>query len=167
MRNLKRNLIIGFFFVAVLGTLWHFVYEWTGNNRLIGYLAPVNESTFEHMKLLFFPALFWMPIAYRYLKENYSSFPDAFACGILAGTWFIPIFFYSYSGILGKSVMWLDIACFYIAVFLAFYTTYRLIISGKKQSRFLIWLLFIMAILFFYFTYHPSHLGIFRIPDNL
>lgn len=164
MQNLKRNLIIGFFFVTVLGTLWHFVYEWSGNNRLIGYLAPVNESTFEHMKLLLFPALFWMPIAYWYLKNNYSSFPETFAYGILAGTWFIPIFFYSYSGILGKNVMWLDITCFYIAVFITFYTTYHLIISDKKQNHFWIYLLIIMVILFFYFTCHPAKLGIFRIP---
>ena len=52
MRTLKTNLIVGFIFVSILGTLWHFVYEWSGDFRLLGFIAPINESTFEHMKLI-------------------------------------------------------------------------------------------------------------------
>lgn len=165
MGNLKRNLTAGFFFVAVLGTLWHFIYSWTGCNRLIGYIAPVNESTYEHMKLLFFPALFYLPAGHWYLKENYPSFTESFACGILTGTWSIPVFFYSYSGILGKNINWIDIAIFYIAVLITFCITYRLTNSGREHSRFWIWLLLIMAVSFFYFTYHPADLGIFNLPS--
>ena len=40
--------------VSLLGTLLHFTYRWSGRNPLI---APVNESVWEHMKLLFFPML--------------------------------------------------------------------------------------------------------------
>lgn len=164
MQTLRRNLIVGFFFIAVLGTLWHFVYRWSGENRLIGYLAPVNESTFEHMKLIFFPSLFYLPILLHSQKKKLPSILNTFAWGILAGTWFIPVFFYSYSGILGKSLMWLDIGCFYLAVFATCYTTYRLILSDRKQGHLGIWLLVLMAILFFFFTYHPMDIGIFRVP---
>lgn len=164
MQILKRNLIVGFFFIAILGTLWHFVYGWSGQNRLIGYLTPVNESTFEHMKLLFFPSLFYLLFLWRSQKKKLPSGINAFTWGILSGTWFIPLFFYSYSGILGQSLMWLDIGCFYLAVFITCYTTYRLVLSGRKQGRFGICLLFLMVILFFFFTYHPIDIGIFRVP---
>ena len=39
------------------GTLFHFIYEWSGFHPLAGLFAPVNESTWEHLKMLFFPVL--------------------------------------------------------------------------------------------------------------
>ncbi len=44
-------------FVIVLGTLMHFMYNWSGKHPFAGLIAPVNESVWEHMKLLFFPML--------------------------------------------------------------------------------------------------------------
>ena len=49
--------IAGILCVSILGTLLHFTYRWSGRNPLIGLIAPVNESVWEHMKLLFFPML--------------------------------------------------------------------------------------------------------------
>ena len=51
--------IIGFIFTSVLGTLMHFFYEWSNDNSIVGLFCPVNESPFEHLKLLFFPFLIW------------------------------------------------------------------------------------------------------------
>ena len=56
-KRLFISTIIGVIFVSAAGTLLHFVYSWTGNNSIIGLFAPVNESTWEHMKLLYFPML--------------------------------------------------------------------------------------------------------------
>ena len=44
--------------VAVLGTLNHFLYELSGGAAIFALFCPVNESTWEHLKLLFFPYLF-------------------------------------------------------------------------------------------------------------
>ena len=55
MHSSKRVMILAAIVVFVLGTLAHFVYDWSGQNSFIGLLTPVNESTWEHMKLLFFP----------------------------------------------------------------------------------------------------------------
>ena len=55
MKNIRSWLIAGFIFTAVFGTLSHFFYDWSNENVLIGLISPVNESTWEHMKLLFFP----------------------------------------------------------------------------------------------------------------
>lgn len=59
--NLNFQTYFGIGFVLVLGTLSHFFFDWSGENRLVGIFAAVNESTWEHLKLLFFPALlFWV-----------------------------------------------------------------------------------------------------------
>ena len=55
----KKLEIIGFFFVSIVGTLLHFAYEASGSNFIAGIFAPVNESTFEHLKLLFYPFIIY------------------------------------------------------------------------------------------------------------
>ena len=59
MNRLKRCTLIGILFVSVTGTLSHFLYQFSGNCFLTGLFSPVGESTWEHMKLLFFPMLFY------------------------------------------------------------------------------------------------------------
>lgn len=54
--SLKTNLF-RFIFISVLGVLLHFTYEWSGDNVVVGLFSAVNESTWEHLKLLFFPFL--------------------------------------------------------------------------------------------------------------
>ncbi len=161
MTKRKTNLTVGFLFVSILGILAHFVYDWTGQNTFMGMLTPVNESTWEHMKLLFFPALLYMPILSHYLKEDYPFILESYAWGILAGSIFIPVFFYSYSGILGFTLMPLDIASFFLATFTTFITTCTLAKSQKTLGKLPFVLLALLAICFILFTYNPPSLGIF------
>ena len=44
--------------VAILGSLNHFLYDWTGGSSFAALFCPINESPWEHLKLLFFPFLF-------------------------------------------------------------------------------------------------------------
>ncbi len=162
MSKLKINVIIGFFFVSILGTLAHFLYKWTGNNPIVGLVTPINESTWEHMKLLFFPMLLYFPTANYFLKDKYPYIANAFAYGILAGTLFIPIFFYTYSGILGNTIMAVDIASFYIAVAFGFYISYRLAKKKVPLGTLGLSLLIVCTFLFAYFTYKPLEFGIFQ-----
>lgn len=58
-KKLLAFIIIGVLVTSVLGTLFHFTYDWSGQNFLVGLFTPVSESTWEHMKLLFFPMLLY------------------------------------------------------------------------------------------------------------
>ena len=78
MQNLRKFTVIGILFVSVAGTLLHFVYDWSGQNPLVGFFAPVNESTWEHMKLLFFPMLLYGLVAVPKLKSAYPFLPCAY-----------------------------------------------------------------------------------------
>lgn len=66
----KKYVVIGFFVVGILGTLFHFVYDWAGKLWLVGLFVPVNESTWEHMKLLFIPMLIYIMFGYLYIKRR-------------------------------------------------------------------------------------------------
>ena len=63
----KKYVVIGFFVVGILGTLFHFVYDWSGQMWFVGLFVPVNESTWEHMKLLF---VFILCLAICILKDR-------------------------------------------------------------------------------------------------
>ena len=82
-KRLLRWELIGFAFTGAVGTLLHFVYEWTGGNPLIAAFCAVNESTWEHMKLLFVPFFLFTMVQFIVFAEPLRSFFAAKAASIL------------------------------------------------------------------------------------
>ena len=73
-RRLNIFLIIGAVFTIITGTLLHFVYEWSGESLFVGIFSPINESVWEHLKLLFFPMSVWILIGYFIFGKNEHYF---------------------------------------------------------------------------------------------
>lgn len=166
MNKLKHYTIIGIIFVLITGTLSHFIYEWSGNNFILGFIFPVSESTWEHMKLCFFPMLAYSLFMNKQLKQDYPCITSASFFGVLLSAALIPVIFYTYSGILGQNFLTLDIATFAISVLLAFAAVYRLTVSCRiqKYESLLKILVLAVAVLFFVFTIFPPDAGIFANP---
>lgn len=74
-QSFKVFTVIGILFTMILGSLSHFFYGWSGDFFLVGLFSPVNESVWEHLKLLFFPALLFMLTERRLLSYRC---PDLF-----------------------------------------------------------------------------------------
>lgn len=167
MSRLKLYTIIGILFTLITGTISHFIYEWSGNNFLLGFFFPVNESTWEHMKLCFFPMLFYAFYMNRKMTHAHPCVTFALLFGTLSGTFLIPVIFYTYSGILGRNFLILDIATFILSVLAGFRTAYRLSLSCRADActTALKLLTAALAVCFFLFTYHPPALGIFISPE--
>ena len=62
--------VLGLIFVLAAGNLLHFVYEWCGESPIAGALASVNESTWEHMKLLTTPWVLWSIVEFAALRRT-------------------------------------------------------------------------------------------------
>ena len=167
---MKRGLgiwqLVGFAVTALGGTLLHFLYDWTGGAVWIAPFSGVNESTWEHMKLLFWPMLAFAAVQGFFFRER-----EDFWCikmrGILLGQLLIPILFYTYNGVIGKSPDWINISIFFIAAAIVFVYEARQFsresTSCKSQKRALAWL-FILAAAFLLFTFRTPELGIFKDP---
>ena len=170
-KNLALWQLAGLTFTAVLGTLLHFLYAWTGSIALAPFSA-VNESTFEHMKILFFPMLFFAFIESRFLKEDFPCFWQVKAVGVTLGTLLIPIIFYTYNGAFGKSPDWVNIFIFFVAAGVAYFVETRLLKrkqmqkNDKSRSVFAKILLTVWAILFIFFTFAPPALPLFQDPTS-
>ena len=164
MKHLKRYTFIGIFFVLIIGTLAHFLYDWTGNNHIVGFFTPINESIWEHMKLLFFPMLIYSCIMILKFHRKYSCITSALGFGILMGALLIPLFYYAYTSILGKNVFILDISMFILSTIIAFWLSYKLTLSCRLESytSLLCILMCILFVCFLVFTYHPPDTTIFQ-----
>lgn len=168
---MKKSIFVlqfsGFVFVSVLGTLLHFAFDWSRQNIIIGIFSAVNESIWEHIKLLYFPQIIFIFIEKHYLKPLPKNFWYAKAIGILIGIITIPTLYYTYSGILGVNVDWFNILIFFITSALVFFIETKIIKNSRggfvspTVSKFLI---FIVGILFVIFTFWTPKIPLFCDP---
>ena len=165
---MEKNLVVwqwaGFTFAVVLGTLLHFLYAWTGAYAFAP-VSAVNESTWEHMKILFFPLLFFALFQSRYATA-YQGFWWIKCIGIFVGVSCIPILFYTYNGAFGKSPDWLNILFFFIAAAISFFVETHLFRAqfSPRFSWLAIALLALGVVAFCVFTFIPPRLPIFQGP---
>ncbi len=163
-KNKIRNYqIFSCIFACIASTLLHFTYEFFGKNIFVASFSAVNESVWEHLKLLFFPMLLTTIVGYFYTRKNTPNFLCSKTLSILATMAFIVIFFYTYTGIIGKSIVFIDIALFFVAVILGEYLAYKLIITKFKCNAILSsFILLITLFAFIIFTYFTPKIGIFK-----
>ena len=91
--NQRTRFFIRYLFVVLFGVFLHFAYELSGNNPIVGLFAPVNESVWEHLKLLFFPMLTLTIWDLFITNRNNLNFLPARTIGILSGLAFIVVFY--------------------------------------------------------------------------
>lgn len=167
---MKRDISLwqfaGFALTSLGGTLLHFLYDWTNESVLIAPFSGVNESTWEHMKLLYFPLFLFALIQSRFFKE-YENFWCVKLVGILTGLALIPVLFYTYNGVFGKSPDWLNIAIFFISAAMAFLLETRLLkkdsLSCKRPCLAFV-LICLIGVLFVVFTFATPEILLFQDP---
>lgn len=167
---MKKNKILKFtifsgIFVMILGTLLHFTYEWSGNNTFVASFSAVNESTWEHLKLLFFPMFLTTILGYFYFRKISSNFLCAQLLGILTAILFTITFFYTYTGIVGTNFAFVNISIFFVAVVLGELVSYKILVSDFKCNSYIIlFFITLLLICFITFTYFTPEIGLFKDP---
>ncbi len=156
----------GFALVTFGGTILHFLYDSTGGNILVSPFSGVNESTWEHMKLLFWP-LFLFALVQRLFFKDQKNYWCIKLAEILLGLMLIPVMFYTYNGAFGKSPDWLNIAISYISALLVFLFEWWAFKQNRLQCRHP-WLTFaiicLTGVLFVVFTFMPPQIPLFQDP---
>ena len=150
----------------ILGTLLHFIYEWSGNNVIIASFSAVNESVWEHLKLVFYPMLILGVIEYYFVKNIANNYIEAKAIGIFTAISFIVISFFTYTGIIGTNFFIIDILIFIISIILGEWTSYKLMKRKNEstiQTKILAGgiLIFLLSC-FIIFTYVTPQVNLFR-----
>ena len=163
--NFKKWRTISIIFSIVIGTLLHFTYEWFGENFFVGAFSAVNESTWEHLKLVFFPMAIIAFVGYFIFGKEIKNYIKANIIGIIFSISFITVFFYTYMGIIGKNIDVLNIASFIVAIIGGEYITYRIIKNDTEGNEKLYLKIFcVLLIMFVTFTYFPPKINLFKDP---
>lgn len=133
-RIFPRYELIGAIIVCILAPVFHFLFEWTGGNLFVGIFAAVNESVWEHTKIVYFPFLFYAIIEYFVVKPDFWRF---FAAKTIAASLILLLmitFFYTYSGMFGTENLIVDIIFTFVLTFIAFYVSCRLYRSERVAN---------------------------------
>lgn len=170
-RMLTRWTVAGIPVISVVGSLMHFVYEWSGKRLVVGLFAPVNESVWEHLKLIFWPTLVWWVLGYLIFlrKENIPAarWLCSAAAALFSGPLFITAFYYTYTGAFGFHSLFLDILSFLMGTAVA--QLYGLILyPNMKTARSVVTLavgfIILLGTMFLIFTFFPPQIPLFEDP---
>ena len=165
-RTVKLWQLMGFAVTSLGGTVLHFLYDFFGGAKWIAPFSGVNESTWEHMKLLFFPMFLFALVESIFFRER-GDFWCIKLRGVLSGLILIPTLFYTYNGVIGKSPDFINILVFFISAAMAYvYETRLFLMGGKacKNTKRALAFLCVIALAFILFTFKTPPLEIFKDP---
>ena len=149
-----------------MGSLLHFVYEWSGNKAAAAAFSAVNESVWEHMKLLAVPWIVWSAAEATGLRNADLPVLSARASGLLAGLLAVPALYYTYTGMIGRHFLGADIAVFVLAAGIGAWVSGRLMRKNRLHGAFwqIIGALILLAVgaLFIWWTFYPPELPLFQ-----
>ena len=126
----------------------------------------MNESTWEHMKLLFWP-LFLFALVQRLFFKDQENYWCIKLAEILLGLVLIPVLFYTYNGVFGKSPDWINIVIFYISALLVFFFEWWVFRNGRlqcKHPRLAVTAICLIGVLFVVFTFATPQIPLFQDP---
>lgn len=166
--HLKTYTILGVLFSIALGMLLHFTFEWSGHNRIVAFFSPINESTWEHLKMLVFPILIFSIPEYIRIGSQYENYIIAKAIGLLTGMFSIVMLYYTYSGIIGTNYLVIDITVFILGIILSYLMSYALLNHHTFHSSFFqpigVILVLLIIIAFMWFTVFSPSIHLFLDP---
>ena len=157
--------MIGFIFTGIGGTLLHFLYDWTGQNPVVGAFSAVNESIWEHMKLLFFPMLVFSLMEYITVGNHYPHFWCVKVIGTVLGLTAIPVLYYTYTGTLGVQADLFNIAIFFITAAAVYWLETKLLQRNLPHCRhpnISFGCLLLLGFVFVMLTYYPPDIPLFQ-----
>jgi hypothetical protein len=163
--------ILGIAFAFFFGSLLHFIYNWSGENPFIALFGAVNESTWEHLKLLFWAVTVFAVIEYFAYGKTLPGLLPAKALSIVTGMIVIVAVFYTYTGVLGTHYFFADLLTFALGCAAA-YTLSYVILKNKKlgspAARIAGTFLYgVLLLCFIVLTFAPPHIGLFLDPGTL
>lgn len=158
-----------FVFIGLVGASLHFTFELSNFSSLVvAYFSAVNESTWEHLKMVFFPGLLFALIEYTYVREQVNNYIIAKTASLFVMPLIITVGWYIYAPLLGRSFYPMDLFLFYLAVFIGQIVSYKLLTHPpleKQYTQYAIGVFAALFIAFSMFTFFPPTIFLFEHLD--
>jgi hypothetical protein len=158
--------ILGAVFATIFGSLLHFIYEISGYLKPVAVIGAVNESTWEHLKIAFWPVFIFLLIEYFIYGKNIKNFYFAKIKQLYTTPILIIVLFYGYTALI-KHNLFLDIFIFIIAIVIGYIVSYKILLWKKDFSKYnflIISLAIILILAFSLLSYFPLKNFLFLDP---
>lgn len=166
--NLKKIKIFSVFGTFILAFLTHFLYDWFPN-PIFSIFLPVNESIWEHMKMLFTTILLYEIIEFIILKVKKIETNNFLFASFISAIISIPIYLIIFLPIyyrFGENMIIIFIIMF-ITILISQIINYKLLIKEELGFKyFSIILIIISYIIFGLLTYYPPQTHLFYDTEN-
>ncbi len=163
-KSITKWQLAGFVFTGIAGVLLHFLFDWSGGSIIVAPFSAVNESVWEHMKLLFFPMFIFALVEGRYVSNSFWCIK---LTGIVSGVVLIPMLYYFINGAFGETPDWVNISIFFITAATSYFLETWLFGNACiscKSSKVALLVLCAMASMFVAFTFAPLQIPLFEDP---
>jgi len=158
-----------FVWIMLAGSALHFAYELSGFNWFAALFGSVNESTWEHLKLFFWPGLVYALVQHAFVKDYANNYWWGKGLALLVTTIGVIVSFYFYLGIVlpmyGEGTLWGAIGTGAVGVLLGNMVAYRVITAPQRPRRFDSYgkvIMVVMAISFLTLSYLPPRIFLFE-----
>ena len=170
---IKRRLIFweigSFIWVALAGSALHFAFELSEFWRPLALFSSVNESTWEHLKMYFWPGLIYALVQYTYTKDIANNYWVAKLVSLLATPLGIIISYYGYLSITlpmyGTGFFEMDLMTMVVGLTCSSILAYKIMVRPKIDSvpkLYVVSAYLTLTAMFSTFTYYPPKIFLFE-----
>jgi hypothetical protein len=161
--------VAAFVWIMIAGSALHFAYELSDFNGVAALFGSVNESTWEHLKLFFWPALIFTLVEHAFVKDYANNYWWGKGLAVLVTPIGVMVSFYLYLGVVlplyGEGTLWGAIATGAVGVLAGNVVAYRILTAPQKDKRFDLYgkvMMVVITIVFLLLTYFPPRFFIFE-----
>ena len=157
--TLKKIKIINVVFLFLLSFLWHFMYDWFPNN-IFALVFPVNESIWEHMKIIYYCLLLGSVLEFYLCKKNNikinNFYIEAMVKSLLGVIFYLIVFIPLYLW-LGESMI-ISIGLMLVTYIFMEFIGYKILVSEELNINILPVIIIVLGcIMFVILTFYPLH----------
>lgn len=161
---MKKIKIISVFIIFLLSFISHFMYDLLPNT-IFSIIFPVNESIWEHMKLLVTPVLIFSIIEYIVYKKKdiyFDNFILSYSISMIIGIIIYLIIYLPIHYIFGHNLIFAVILLFVTFIIIEIISYYIMnYIDIKYSNNIGIGIIIFIYIIFGYLTYNPIEIDLF------
>lgn len=170
----KANILIylSTLVIMILSTISHFLYEWSNYNYLVAYIAPTNESIFQHIKMFSYAIIVYYFVTFLIFAKRYKLRPQKWIMfpliTIVITSMFVVSFYYVFKYAFSYSSMGLDLLAFILGLFISSLICKRFYKYEKFKALPTLLSLtftFVLIISLVYFDANPAKVDLFY--DNI
>lgn len=164
-KKFKQLILISIPILFAICSIFHFIYDILFHNPLIGAFAPINESVFEHTKMLTLPLIaYYLILADYYKKLNVRLILTGGVFSLIISTFTIPMLYYFYTSAFGIESLIVDILILFVAITIGQLTalsSYKKKLSLENTISIIVFLAFLIfnAIC----TFYPPNIPYFTV----